>query len=73
MIDCYTNGHERISERELLQRYRDDLDEIYGDIKLGGLTFFPAQVIEELDPTAFRCGFADWTDSEGWEETDSDD
>jgi len=30
-------------------------------------------VIEELDPIAFRCGFADWTDSEGWQETDDDD
>jgi len=73
MIDYYTNGHERISERELLQRYRDDLDETNEEIKLGELTFLPSRVIEELDPIAFRCGFADWTDSEGWQETDDDD
>jgi len=69
----YCNGYEKISERELRQRYRDDLDGIYGEIKLGELTFFPSKVIEELDPTAFRCGFADWTDSEGWQETDNHD
>jgi len=71
-VDYYTNGYERISECELTQRYRDDLDGIYGEIKLGELTFLPSKVIEELDTIAFRCGFADWTDSEGWEETDDD-
>jgi len=72
-IDYYTNGYERISERELTQRYRDHLDGIYEEIKLGELTFFPSKVIEELDPIAFRCGFADWRDAEVWEDADDDD
>jgi len=72
MMFYYTNGDEKLSERELYQRYRDDLDELYGEIKLGKLTFSPSKVIEKLDPIAFRCGFADWTDSEGWDETDDD-
>jgi len=66
----YTNGQETLTDDELYQRYRDDLDEIYGEIKLGGLSFYPAQVIEQLDPIAFRCGFADWADAGDWEEAD---
>ena len=30
---------------------------------MGGLTFAVSRVIEELDPTAFRCGVADYIDS----------
>jgi len=72
MIIYYTNGEEKLSERELLQRYRDDLNETHEEIKIGVVTFLPSRVLEEVDPIAFRCGFSDWTDSEGWEETDDD-
>lgn len=43
-------------------QYKDLLNEIYPEIKLGYLTFSPADIIEELDPTAFRCGYNDYCD-----------
>jgi len=45
------------------QRYRDMLDECEPAVKVGGLTFAVSRVIEELDPTAFRCGVCDYADS----------
>lgn len=43
--------------------YRSMLEECYGDIEVAGLTFSAARIIEELDPTAFRCGESDYIDS----------
>jgi len=43
--------------------YRTMLEDCYGEIKIGDLTFSAARIIEELDPTAFRCGEADYVDS----------
>ena len=48
--------------------YDEALNEIYGEQMenlplwvTGGKT--PAELMAENDPTAYRCGFADWTDS----------
>ena len=43
--------------------YRDHLDEVYGDIEICGGTYSAGSVLEEVDPTAFRCGMNDWIDS----------
>lgn len=40
--------------------YRSMLEECYGDIEVAGLTFSAARIVEELDPTAFRCGMVDY-------------
>ncbi len=42
------------------QAYRDMLDETCEQVTVGGLTFSPSRVIEELDPVAFRCGVSDY-------------
>ena len=54
--------------------YRSWLNEIYRDCGCDGVTSWddlpcwitggrePADLMEENDPTMFRCGFADWTD-----------
>lgn len=42
--------------------YDDLLNECYGDIVLGNLTFSPAEIIKTLDPIAYRCGLADFED-----------
>lgn len=66
------------------QRVRDLLDEIYPKIIIGYLEFSPSEVVEELDPTAFRCMVADESslmldeenyveiDGEIYEKTDED-
>jgi hypothetical protein len=46
------------------QRYRDLLDEIYPEVKIGDSRYSPSRIVEELSPTDFRCGKVDWIDSE---------
>jgi hypothetical protein len=58
---------ETMPEYEAMDRYREHLDEVYGDVNIGYLTYSTSHVLGEVDPTAFRCGFNDWLDSEGIE------
>lgn len=51
---------------DMEQRFRDMLDECYSFDKIGGPFAYmsPSRVLEEVDPTAFRCGVSDQSDSE---------
>lgn len=40
--------------------FDDFLDQIYSEINIGEFTFYPSQVLKECDPTAYRCGKADY-------------
>lgn len=51
--------------RDFEQEYDDFLDEVYGDIQIGYLTFSPSEVLYKLDPIAYKCGFSDWLSDEG--------
>ena len=42
--------------------YDEHLDEM-GDVTLGSFSWRASQVLKEMDPTAYRCGFADFTDT----------
>jgi chromosome segregation ATPase len=42
--------------------FNEALDE-QGDIKIGNLTYSPSHVLKQVDPTAYRCGLIDYTDS----------
>jgi hypothetical protein len=57
------------------QRFRDMLDECYSFDSVGGpfAHMSPAKVLEEMDPTAFRCGVNDYMDGEGTVEVGGDD
>jgi len=68
MTYFYTKGEETLTEDELVQRYRDDLDTIYRRIRLEGFDFAPSEVFEKLAPNEFRGYFLCWTLEEGWEE-----
>lgn len=52
---------EEISEEEAEERYDDWLD-CEGTVKVGGLEFYPSNILEKCDPIAYRCGFSDFTD-----------
>jgi hypothetical protein len=56
------------------QRFRDMLDECYSFDSIGGpfAGMSPSRVLEEVDPTAFRCGVADYSDGEDWAEIDGE-
>jgi hypothetical protein len=57
----------KISESDALQRFDEMLDEIHETVKCGKLEWDMSRVLKEMDPTAYRCGFSDWLDSEGLE------
>ena len=47
-----------------LEMYNESLDES-GYVVVGGLEFLPSRVLQEMDPTAYRCGFNDYLDMLG--------
>lgn len=55
---------EPISEHELDRLYREMLDEVHGTVTIAGYEYETSRTLFEVDPTAYRCGFADWLDSE---------
>lgn len=57
---------EEVDTEEL---YRDLLDEIYEPVTFGELEYCPSQVLESVDPVAFRIGCNEYADSgvqDGW-------
>lgn len=65
------NGYEIKDDSTLDQEYRDFIDE-FNEVKIMGMAYCASRVLEELDPTAYRCGFNDWLDSEEWDEFEGD-
>jgi len=54
---------EELKPIDLEELYREMLDDCEPVVKVAGLSFTPSRIIEELDPTAFRCGVIDYADS----------
>lgn len=57
-IDNFEIGEDKYDEN-----YDEWLDEIYGEIMIGNISFLPSRILKELDPIAYRCGFSDYIDS----------
>lgn len=53
-----------LNERELEALYDDMLNECYPDCKIGPYEYSTARALSEVDPIAYRCGYADWLDAE---------
>lgn len=53
-----------ISAVALDEMYGGFLDEIHGRVKICGYEYSSSRALEEVDPTAYRCGYADWLDSQ---------
>lgn len=49
-----------LDEEDLFDDY---LDEAFGDVKVAGYEYPTSRALKELDPTAYRCGMADYIDS----------
>jgi hypothetical protein len=58
------------TEEALEDEFREILRETPIEFSIAGVNFTPdpADYLEENDPTAFRTGFNDWLDCEGYEE-----
>ena len=52
-----------LENNENTDEYDDALNES-GPVQVAGLTFDPAQIVKEMDPTAYRCGMNDYNDEE---------
>jgi len=64
------SGDALVSERKLEDLFEEELNEIYGEVKVCGYEYEAGRLLREVDPTAFRCGCADFTSeyySEVWE------
>ena len=55
---------EPVRDHKLHARYDDTLDEIYPECRIAGMSCQTSRALKEADPVAYRCGFADWLDSE---------
>jgi hypothetical protein len=42
--------------------YTEVLNDVYGTVEICGQTFYSGRALRELDPTAFRCGKANYED-----------
>lgn len=58
-----------MSDRELEEMYDEILNDSYGEIKLGYLTFSPADIIKNCDPIAYRVGLSDFESTFETDET----
>ncbi len=53
-----------IPDRELTALYEATLDDVHGNVTIAGLCYSTSHALERIDPTAYRCGFADWLDGQ---------
>lgn len=53
-----------ISENLESDGYDEMLNELYGPVNICGYEYDAAAAWEKIDPIAYRCGFADWQDSQ---------
>lgn len=44
--------------------YDEMLDDCYGDVQITGLSYSTSYALKNLDPIAYRCGFADYQEYE---------
>lgn len=56
--------------QQAIDAFDDFLDSTEAEVVVFGMKFFPAQILKECDPIAYRCSLMDFIDSEG---VDSDD
>lgn len=53
-----------LDDANLHEQYSEMLDDAYPEIVFGSSTYYPSNVLAEVDPVAYRCGFNDWLDAE---------
>lgn len=59
-FDYYYPDGTGVTHEEMEDRYQEFLDEIYPTVDIGYTTFYPGQIVREMDPTAFGVGVADY-------------
>lgn len=54
---------ELVDEAQARDRFDDMLNDSYEVTVIGGIKFYPSQILREMDPIAYQCGFNDYVDS----------
>tara|TARA_Y100001951_G_C11240533_1_gene240206 strand:+ start:106 stop:288 length:183 start_codon:yes stop_codon:yes gene_type:complete len=49
-----------MSEEQALEMFDQMLDETSSEIEIGGCSYPYSDALKRMDPTAYRCSFADW-------------
>jgi hypothetical protein len=44
------------------KEYEDDLNDLYGDVSICGMSYAAGYALREIDPIAFRVGMSDMPD-----------
>lgn len=52
---------EGLGDSDIASAYNDYLDEM-GEVEVAGLTYYTSEVLQRVDPTAYRCGRSDYVD-----------
>jgi hypothetical protein len=63
-----------LTELDVNSMYDEMLDECYDMSEVGGpfSHMLASKILSECDPIAYRCGFTDWLDGEGFYEVDGE-
>lgn len=61
-----------VSEGEAEEQYNEMLNDVYGVVNIAGLEYETARALRDVDPVAYRCGYADYV-SEYLHEVDPSD
>lgn len=59
--------------RETVDAYNDMLNELHTWPTVAGSDFAPSDILRNLDPIAYKCGWIDWCDAEGVDTDDLED
>jgi hypothetical protein len=51
-----------LEEIEGETEFDEFLDEVYPEVKLGMMTFYPSQILKNCDPIAYRIGLQEYQD-----------
>ena len=52
----------KLEDYQLEELYKDLINHVEPMVKIFGMEYEPARVLQEIDPIAFRVGFNDWLD-----------
>jgi hypothetical protein len=63
-METTQNGYTIINEDDAIEAFEDMLNDSYPLVKFGNLSYSPSEVLKRVDPTAYRCEFVDWLDSQ---------
>lgn len=51
-----------MSDYEIEEQYVEMLDDAYGVVKIGEMTFWASQILKNCDPIAYRIGLSEYED-----------